>query len=434
MAIALSLCAAGGQTTVFENFALIDGRGVKASASSALVVTDGRISWIGPIAKLKAPAGARRVDLSNKYLMPGIINLHGHVGNTVDLTQDPKNFTRENVEKQLHMYASYGVTTMVTMGSEQALILKIRDEQRSTGRPKMARVYTARRGFTGKGGYPTTAPGMKGVPYEVETPADVEKAVAELAGEKADLVKIWVDDHLGKEKKIPLELCRAIIENGHKRGMKVVAHIFYLDDARKLVEAGLDAIVHSVRDKPVDRELIALMKEKGAWLGAATLTREASTFMYAKPQPIYDDPFFRRAVSPVVLATLRSSEFQKRAQGESDTPHGLDWLEMAKKNLKTMVDAGVKTGFGTDSGPPRRIQGFFEHYEMELMAEAGLKPAQILQIATRNSAEFLGLLKDLGTLEAGKWADMVVLAKNPLEDIRNTRSIDSVYIAGNKVD
>jgi len=400
-------------------------------AGSAMVVTDGRIRWVGPQSNLKAPAGAQRVDLTGKYVMPGIINLHAHVGNTVELAQDPRNFTRANVEKQLKQYASYGVTTVVSMGSEQDLILTLREEQRR-GRPTMARIFTARRGFTGKDGYPTSAPGMKGVPYEVETPAQVEKAVAELAAQKVDVVKIWVDDHLGKEKKISLDLCQSIIQQAHKRGLKVAAHIFYLSDAKALVAAELDALAHSVRDKPVDQDLINLMKNKGAWLAAATLAREGSTFVFAKPHPRLDDPFFQRAMSPAVLAILKSPEFQKKAQGEPDTAHGADWLAMAKKNLKTLADAGVKCGFGTDTGPPRRFQGYAEHWEMEMMAEAGLTPAQILTMATRNSAEFLGVLKDLGTLEEGKWADMMVLGRNPLADIRNTRTIEAVWIAGNK--
>ena len=105
---------------------------------------------------------------------------------------------------------------------------------------------------------------------------------------------------------------------------------------------------------------------------------------------------------------------------------------MAKKNLKKMVDSGVKVGFGTDTGPPLRIQGYFEHWEMELMAEAGLTPQQIITIATKNSAEFLGA-KDLGTLQKGKWADLLVLRSNPLANIKNTRTIEAVWIAGNKV-
>jgi imidazolonepropionase-like amidohydrolase len=174
------------------------------------------------------------------------------------------------------------------------------------------------------------------------------------------------------------------------------------------------------------------MKKKGAWLQAATLAREASTFFAAKAQPFYDDPFFQRAVTPDVLKTLRDPAFQKRASAEPDTGHGPQWLDMAKKNLKTLYDAGVKVGFGTDSGPPRRFIGYNEHWEMDMMADAGLKPDQIITIATKNSAEFLGR-KDLGTLEAGKWADLIVLGRNPLENIRNTRTIETVWIAGNKV-
>ncbi|MEO7651857.1 MAG: amidohydrolase family protein [Bryobacteraceae bacterium] len=428
----LALSAAYAETAVLQNFTLIDGKGGKSVPNSAMIITDGRISWVGPKSALKAPAGAKTTDLAGKFVMPGIINLHGHVGNTVDLTQDPKNFTRANVEQQLKMYASYGVTTVCSMGSEQPLILDIRAAQRATNRPSMTRVYTALRGFTGIAGYPTSAPGMKGVPYEVTTAAEVQKDVAELAARKVDIVKIWVDDHLGKERKIPMDLSKAIIENAHKNRLKVAAHIFYLEDAKTLVNAGLDGLAHSVRDKLVDQALIEAMKSKGAYMAAATLTREASTFVFAKPSPMLDDPFFAPSVSAGVLKTFKDPEFQKKMSADPDAAHGREWLEMAKKNLKILVDAGVKCGFGTDTGPPRRIQGFFEHWEMELMAEAGLTPAQIITMATKNSAEFLGA-KDLGTLEAGKWADLVVLGRNPLDNIKNTRSIESVMIAGNKV-
>jgi imidazolonepropionase-like amidohydrolase len=129
-----------------------------------------------------------------------------------------------------------------------------------------------------------------------------------------------------------------------------------------------------------------------------------------------------------VIATLKTPG-QKAVPSD---PRFESALDIAKKNLKRIYDAGVKVGFGTDTGPPGRFPGFFEHLEMQLMAEAGLTPTQIIQTATRNSAEFLGA-KDLGTLETGKWADLIVLTKNPLDDIRNTRTIESVMIAGRKV-
>jgi imidazolonepropionase-like amidohydrolase len=429
--LSIAVCICHAETKVIKNFTLIDGTGQQARPKAAMVVVDGRIDWVGPAAELKLPAGAATTDWSGKFVMPGIINLHGHLGNTIDLVQDPKNFTRANVEKQLKVYARYGVTTMLSMGSEQPLILQMRAEQRRTNMPGETRIYTALRGFTGEGGYPTSAPGMKGVPYEVTTQEQIRKDVAELAASKVDMVKIWVDDHLGRERKISFDLSKGIIERAHANHLKVAAHVFYLEDAKALVNAGLDGLAHSVRDKPVDQALIDAMKGRGVYQ-LATLTRELSTFVFAQPGSMLDDPYLAPSVSPGMLRTLKSAEFQKQVAAEPDTEHGRAWYEMAKKNLKTLYDAGVKIGFGTDTGPPRRIQGYFEQLELERMAEAGLTPAQIIPIATKNSAEFLGAT-DLGTLQKGKWADLLVLGKDPLASIKNVRTIETVWIAGNKV-
>jgi imidazolonepropionase-like amidohydrolase len=426
------MAAAGiAETTVLDGFTLIDGTGRPPVANAALIIADGRIQWTGPHTALKVPAGAQVIHLAGKYIMPGIINLHGHLGNTVDLAQDPKNYTRENVEKQLQLYASYGVTSVASMGTDQDLAFQIRAEQRA-GRPHMTRIFTAGRGFTGVSGYPTTAQGMKGVPFEVGSAADVHKDVAQLADKKVDLVKIWVDDHLGREKKIPLDLAKAIITDAHQHGLKVAAHVFYLADAKALVDAGLDGLAHSVRDKPVDNELIASMKKHGAFQEAATLTREESTFIFAKPGALLDDPFFTRGLAPNVLATLKSPAYQQKAAADPDYAKYPQFLKTAMENLKKLSDSGVKIGFGTDSGPPARFQGYFEQWELQLMVESGLTPMQVITDATHKAAEFLGA-RDLGTLERGKWADLVVLGKNPLHDIRNARAIEMVMIAGNKI-
>ncbi|MBL8230705.1 MAG: amidohydrolase family protein [Bryobacterales bacterium] len=430
-----SLLISGGllsaETTVFKGFTLIDGTGKAPQPDSAMIVTDGRIRWVGAAAQLKAPAGAQTVDCAGKFVMPGIINLHGHLGNVVGLTQDPKNFTSQNVEAQLSTYAKYGVTSILSMGSDQPLIFDMRASQRA-GRPKMTRIFTAGRGFTGPSGYPTTAPGMKGIPYEVATVDDVKKAVAELAPKKPDFLKIWVDDHLGKEVKIPLELSNAIIQEGKKRGLRTAAHIFYYEDAKALAERGLYAAAHSVRDKPVDAALIAAMKKTGTWqLG--TLVRELSVFVFADPADFVRDPFFTMSVAPEVVKTVDSDAYRKRLQGDKDMPKYRGFLKTAQQNLKKLHEAGVKVGFATDSGPPARFSGFFEHKEMELMIEAGFTPMQIITIFSKHSADFLSASKDLGTVEPGHWADFVVLTKNPAESIKNAQAIDAVYIAGNKV-
>ena len=430
--VLLAFAPALAETKFLTNFTLIDGTGRDAVANSAMIVTDGRIVAVGPASTLKAPQGAQTLDLSGKFVMPGIINSHGHLGNVVDFVQDPKNFTRENAEKQLKQYARYGVTTMVSMGSDQPPVFDIRKEQRA-GRPHEARVFTAYKGFTGIAGYPTTAAGMKGVPFEVSTNAQIDQDVKQLADMKVDLVKVWVDDHLGKDKKIPLDLVKHIIADAHQHHLKAAAHIFYLEDARTLVNSGLDALAHSVRDKPVDDAFVAAMK-KGGTYQIPTLSREASMFVYGSYSKMLDDPLYVKAVSPAMLKTLKTAEYQKKSASDPDFKEYPQFLKTAQSNLKKLHDAGVKIAFGTDTGVPLRIPGYFEHWEMQLMSESGIPARDIIVAASKTASEFLGVSKDLGTLEKGKWADLIVLTKNPLDDIRNSRSIESVMIAGNVVE
>lgn len=420
------------EVLVFKNFTLIDGRGGAPVSGAAMIVDNGRITWVGPTSQLKTPSGAAVSDISGKYVMPGIINLHGHLSVGSGLTEDVKRFfTPEGVEKNLHLYATYGVTSVLSLGADQPLIYPIRAAQRR-GRPSVTRIFTAGRGFTVKGGYPGVVPGMEGVPYEVSTPQQAIADVDELATHDPDAVKIWVDDHMGTVPKIPIELSSAIIQEAHKHNLKVVAHVFYLQDAKQLVAAGLNGLAHSVRDKPVDDELIRLMKQHGAWQMAATLSREASMFVYAKPAPFLTDPFFTRGVAPGVIATLKSAAYQKKIAADPEMPEYPKYLKTAEENLKRLADAGVRYGFGTDSGIPGRFPGYFEHWELELMVQSGLTPSQVITAATKSAAEFLGA-KDLGTIEKGKWGDFLILSASPLADIKNSRKIEAVYIAGNRV-
>jgi imidazolonepropionase-like amidohydrolase len=415
------------QVKVLKNFTLIDGTGHAPVAHAAMILENGRIEWVGPEAKLKPPPSAPITDLQGKYIMPGIINLHVHLGATVGLDQNEKYFTPENVEKDLKTYASYGVTTVLSMGTDKDSIFKMRDEQRA-GRPTEARIYTAGQGFVFKGGYG----GLEGVNQGVATVADVEPAVSAQAAKHVDFIKLWMDDHLGTKKKMPYDIAQAIIESAHRHHLRVIAHIFYLQDARQLVDYGVDGLAHSVRDKPIDPAFIADMKRHGTWQEAATLSREASMFVYGETPAFANDPFFTRSVSADVVAKLKSPAYQQKMRSDPDFAMYPGFLRTAERNLKTLADAGVPYAFGTDSGPPGRFPGYFAHWEMELMVQAGLTPMQVITAATGSAARFLHA-DDLGTLEKGKWADLVVLDKNPLDDIKNTRTITAVYIAGKRV-
>jgi imidazolonepropionase-like amidohydrolase len=418
-------------TLVLSKFTLIDGNGGTPVPNAALVVQDGRITFVGPASQLKSPAGAAVQDLSGKYVLPGLIDLHVHVAESDGAVQDPKRtFTRENVEKDLRLYASYGVTSVLSMGSDQPLVYQIRDEQRGT-RPTMARFFTAGRGFTVKEGFPTNQGNIPGVPYEVTDPKQAAGFVDELATHHPDIVKIWVDDRFGDFKKTPINLSKAIIDEAHKRKLKVAAHVFYLDDAKQLAAADLNAFAHSVRDKIVDDELIKLMKQHGTWQ-IPTLTRDSTPFEFEHPEPFLNDPFFMRAAPPLWVANLKSPAFLKAMLADKHWSEYPKLLENSKKNLKRLHDAGVRYGFGTDAGVPGRVPAYLDHEELLLMRDAGLTPMQIVVAATKSSAEFLGA-RDLGTLERGKWADLLVLGGDPLADLRNSRKIDAVYVAGNKV-
>ena len=427
-ALAMPLLA---ETKVLTNFTLIDGTG--RNAAPIRHDDRGRPDRVDrPRVRAQKTARSNFVDLAGKFVMPGIMNMHGHLGNVVDFVQDPKNYTRENVEKQLKQYARFGVTTMVSMGSDQPLVFDIRKEQHA-GRPHETRVFTAYKGFTGINGYPSTGPGMKGIPFEVSTYAQIDADVKQLAGLKVDVVKVWVDDHLGQDVKIPLDLVKHIIADAHQYRLKAAAHIFYLEDARALVDSGLDALAHSVRDKPVDEAFIASMKQHGTYQ-IPTLSREASMFVYGAYSKMLDDPLFAVAVSPAMLKTLKTAEYQKKFAADPEFKLFPQFLKTAQANLKKLHDAGVKIAFGTDTGVPLRITGYFEHWEMQLMSQAGISNRDIIVSASKTASEYLGVSKDLGTLEQGKWADLIVLTRNPLDDIRNTRSIDSVMIAGNAVE
>jgi imidazolonepropionase-like amidohydrolase len=228
-----------------------------------------------------------------------------------------------------------------------------------------------------------------------------------------------------------------VISEAHKHKLRVAVHLYYLDDARKLLAAGADFIAHSIRDQPVGGDLVMTLKQQNVCV-CPTLTREVSTFVYEQTPEWFTDPFFTRefaktADDHAVLEALKDPKRQATVKASTSAQQYKKSLEMASRNLKFLQDAGVGIAFGTDTGPPARFQGYFEHLELERMVQAGLTPAQALVTATGGAARCLGLTGKVGTLEPGAWADLLVLREDPLADIRHTRTLESVWIAGNRV-
>jgi imidazolonepropionase-like amidohydrolase len=425
------LCA-DAEVTALVHATVIDGSG-NAPLHDATILVDGKtILAVGPSGRMKIPNRASAVDLSGKFVIPGIINLHAHVGLTRGLIADAGNHTRTNIESDLRTYALYGVTTVVSLGHDSDSAIAVRDEQRR-GLLAGARLFTAGTGFSLKGGYPlAVAPFVKGLAFEVDDAAEAAAYVDSLAKLRVDLVKMWVDDNRGRLPKLKPEIWKAAIRQARRHGLKVAAHLWDLEDARGLARDGIDIIAHSIRDREVDADLIAALKQNNV-TAVGTISRERSLFAYASGAPFLDDPFFARCTTPEVIRELRGGAFRrKQASDAAALALNQRAFDLDCRNLKRLADEGVRVGFGTDSGQPGRFPGFFEHWEMELMVQAGLTPMQVIQSFSRNAAEAPGA-KSLGTLEPGKVADFIVLERDPLQDIRNARAIDTVYLGGTKL-
>ena len=245
-------------------------------------------------------------------------------------------------------------------------------------------------------------------------------------------MKIRVDDNLGTTPKMTPETYRAVIDEAHRRKLRVAAHLFYLADAESLLAAGVDYIAHSVRDQEVTPAFVRSLRERNVCV-SPTLVRELQAFVYGSEPEFFADPFFLREADPKILAVLRDPARQESVRKSPAATRYAAGLDVASRNLKAMAEAGVPLALGTDSGPPARFQGYFEHLELRLMVKAGLSPEQALLSATSVAARCIGLEGQVGSLVPGAWADLAVFEKNPLDDVRNTDGLQDVYVAGNRV-
>lgn len=412
--IALACNQQAAQTSpsyiAFTGATIIDGSGTAPIADGVLLIRDGRIASVGTREEVELPAGAEVRDVTGKTIIPGLINTHGHVGDVKGI--EGGHYSRENIRENLAIYARYGITTVVSLGGDRQEAVPLRWVNDTTGGQR-ARLYTAGAVVNGN-------------------TADAALAVVDSNHRMGvDFMKIRVDDNLGTSKKMSEAIYKAIIDRSHELSYQVAVHLYYLEDAKKLLAAGGDLLVHSVRDQPVDQELVDMMQKRKTCY-CPTLTRELSTYVYEDTAGFFSDPFFLQEYNRQTIQPLLDPERQREVSNSYSAQTYKQQLPVALANLKILADAGVPLIMGTDSGMPARFMGYFEHLEMEMMVDAGLNPMDILQSATGN-AEACMKLKDVGLLKEGYWADFVILSQNPLDDIRNTRSIEAVWIGGEAI-
>ena len=377
--------------TVFEGARLIVGDGSDPIESATIVVDGDRFVAVGATGEVEAPEGAARVDLTGRTVIPTLIDTHVHFSTE-----------RDALIENLQRKAYYGVGAAMGLGRDVGeAVYQVRAETI----PGVPRYRHAGRGIT------TPEPGRTEIPYWITTEEEARAAVRELAELEVDIVKIWVDDRGGQFEKMTPELYTAVIDEAHQNGLRVTAHIFALEDAKGLLRAGIDAFAHGVRDQDVDDEFVELVQERPEVVLVPNLPGRGVA---------EDLSWLGGTIPPDELAELQANSV--------DRPEAQESFGIQARNLARLNDEGMRIAFGTDGNA-----GWSPHLELADMVASGMTPHEVIVAATGNSAAFMEL-DNAGTVEAGKSADFVVLEANPLDDIANTRRIESVYLRGEAVD
>ena len=437
------------RATVFEGARLIIGDGSPPLEDSAFIVTDSTFTWVGRRGDLQVPAGAARVDLTGKTVMPALVDLHGHLGfqNVPAATMSKETYTRENLIDHLERLAYHGVSAVIGIAdlvdrsdlhggrtNWGDVPLRVRNEIV----PGAALFRTAGPGIAWPGSGAQGHPSRADVPYPVTTVDEAREAVADYASIKPEFIKIWVDDRGGRAKKLTPPIYRAIAEEAHARNIPVVAHNVTLADAKELMRAGVEGWVHvPVRGgDEVDEEILAIVKERIAkgdrpnlWMTPGLRPTWMNTQGGTRPAWL-DDPLLQDTYAPAHNQQHLADDLARLTPAQVDDARRS--LERDGRNTMRLRAAGVRVVLGTDTGQIRHRIAYFAHLELETLVAIGMTPAEVITAATRDSAEVAK--SNTGLVAAGRNADFVVLDANPLDRIANTRRINKVYLRGQEVD
>jgi imidazolonepropionase-like amidohydrolase len=437
----------GENLLVLEGSNLIDGTGVSLSPNAAIVIQEAKIIRVGKAGDYKYPEDATVLDLHDRYVLPGFINVHIHL-------------TPQELEEVLSTFLAFGITTIrdaAAVGGEEFLI-GLR-EKISVGEVTGPRMLTAGRAINGHSSFDNY-----GFIFLCETEDEVKQEVRRQVEQGIDFIKVYA--HL------PADLVGAVIEEAHSHGLKVLGHLGKTSWTQA-AEMGIDEVCHSAQGgptwdltppdrrqefqdnymPPVDgvknydkaklrrwRELIDLngsemerlvsaLIDRGVHVTPTMVAFEVITWGNSSEARERLEPDFapesmrknwrQNDIHPSMIA-WSPGHFE---ESQSSWPVFMDIM-------RTLHERGVPFAAGTDFGFPWITPGVSIHREMELLAAVGISPLDVLKIATSNGAEILGILDETGTIEVGKNADMVILTRNPIEDIRNTRSIETVIKNG----
>ena len=447
---------------ILEGATLIDGTNNQPITNSVLLVRDSRIERVGQIGDFSYPDEATILSLKGKYIIPGLIDVHVHIQTPIH-------------EEVMKMLLAYGITSIRIPGGTD-IGIKVRDMVKK-GELLGPNVFT--------GGSLIDGEGSQDVMKPMLTEEDIRKEIRRQYAQGVDLIKLYV--------RLPPNLVKAGIQEAHSLGLPVIGHLtrtFWTEAA----ESGIDGLIHLGAAGPIG-ELIPLDKRKRLakqnGLSLADFERKSHSLYFLRGamggriedsgQRIYDlidldspetNRLMNLLVSKKIMVDPTLVTDESLAFGDEPTrilshlePYkapnsvrnylwGADWessnkyaneefplslydkplFQFGKELTLKFFENGVLLGAGSDVGMPWMTPGASLHRELELFAEAGIPEKEVLSIATRNGSHFVYQQNEVGTLETGKMADLVILSSNPLEDIRNTRAIELVMKSGKVYD
>jgi imidazolonepropionase-like amidohydrolase len=445
---------ARARTVAIVGATVIDGTGRAADESGVVVIEGDRIHAVGSAQDVSAPPGAEVIDATGRFLLPGFIDAHAHValgpvtmgrtdaGPTMSMEVDP-----EVSRRSLPSLLGHGITTIRDPGGPADVLVKLRErvERGEVTGPQM-RVA----------GDVIDQASFPGLVEQVRTPEEVRAAVRRQAQVGVDMIKLYTS--------LTPELLRAGIEEAHAHGLPAIAHLM-ATSWTQAAEMGIDGIVHIIPGSPgllpADSagELIESMRRGTQFMVrwfelvdydapamAEAIQAVARNDVILDPTLVFfdalvrgDDPSVSEApeltlAAPALVENWRGSFQMNEGWTDEDFRRGRQAFPKMLELARLLHEAGVTLAAGTDANNPWIVPGPSFHRELELLVEAGIPPEEVLVIATANGARAAGLLDDRGTIEPGKRADLVLVSRDPREDIRATRELRWVMQGGQRFD
>lgn len=442
LSLLLSLIVAAQPQTaviVIQGATLITGTRTPAIRNSAIVIENGRIRDAGPRNEVRVPSGVQTVDARGKWVIPGLIDAHVHLSQSAGVYTRPDivdlrkirsyekemEWIKQRLPYTFERYLLSGVTGIVDAGGPM-WNFEMRDiASKSKRAPRVAVAGPLISTYLP----PTTSSTDPDI-VKPNSPNEAREMVRRQLERRPDLIKLWWVRRPGDNLDQQAAIMSAAIDESKSRGIRVAAHATELETAKAALRAGADILVHSVTDRLVDTEFINLLTKRDI-LYMTTLGVEDG-YRRVLNQQISLNDIEKKLGDPEVTATW--AELGKIPQ--SDVPGGVPRVPpppkrpIAYDNLMLLESAGIRIVAATDAGNIGTLHGTSIHREFELLAAAGIRPMDIIVSATRNAAAVMGRQTEVGTLERGKFADLVILNADPLVDIKNTRAIFKVMKDG----